>query len=461
MSAFPPETVLPADNPPPASPRQFPAGFLWGVSTAAYQVEGHNRNSQWADWETMGRIRSGDRSGPACDWWNNAERDFDLAQEIGINALRLSVEWSRIEPQQGHYDALAMRRYRQMLEALHQRGIQPMVCLHHFTHPLWFDKGGAFLGRGAADRFAGFIRHVVSGLGDLCQHWVTFNEPNVCATLGYVLGEFPPGKRGQIFTAVALVNALARAHTQAYHAIHELQPLAQVGWAHNFVVFHPARPGSRRDRWVTWLVNELFNESFLRLIERGKLAFPLSLASGDLTEVKGACDFVGLNVYSRFHVAFDVGSVSQMFARVFVPGHVPQGDHGVEQPYGEAYPPAIRVAVERVARIGKPIYVLENGVPDAEDRIRPWLIVNAVQELDRLLQAGQDIRGYFHWTLTDNFEWSEGWKLRFGLVALDPQTQQRTMRNSGRLYGAIARSNCISTEIINKYFPAGIGLAPD
>jgi beta-glucosidase/6-phospho-beta-glucosidase/beta-galactosidase len=155
-------------------------------------------------------------------------------------------------------------------------------------------------------------------------------------------------------------------------------------------------------------------------------------------------------------VAFDVGSVSQMFARVFVPGHVPQGDHGVEQPYGEAYPPAIRVAVERVARIGKPIYVLENGVPDAEDRIRPWLIVNAVQELDRLIQAGQDIRGYFHWTLTDNFEWSEGWKLRFGLVALDPKTQQRTMRNSGRLYGAIVRGNCISAEIIDQYFPAGI-----
>lgn len=440
---------------------QFPAGFLWGVSTAAHQVEGGNDNNQWAAWERAGRIKSGDRSGPACDWWNNAERDFDLAQEIGVNALRLSVEWSRIEPQEGHYDPLAMRRYRQMLEALHQRGIQPMVCLHHFTHPLWFEQQNAFFGHGAADRFERFTRHVVSGLGDLCQHWVTFNEPNVYATLGYVLGEFPPGKRGQILTAVALVNTLARAHTQAYRAIHQLQPQAQVGWAHNFVVFRPARPGVRRDRWVTGLVNELFNESFLRLIEQGKLAFPLSLASGDLTEVKGACDFVGLNVYSRFHVAFDVGSVSQMFARVFVPPHVPQGDHGVEQPYGEAYPAAIRVAVERVARIGKPIYVLENGVPDADDRIRPWLIVNAVQEVDRLIQAGQDIRGYFHWTLTDNFEWSEGWKLRFGLVALDPKTQQRTMRNSGRLYGAIARGNCISPELVNRYFPAGIEPTPD
>ncbi|MBZ5703922.1 MAG: glycoside hydrolase family 1 protein [Acidobacteriia bacterium] len=443
------------------APSRFPAGFLWGVSTAAHQVEGGNDNNQWAAWEQAGGIKSGDRSGQACDWWNNAERDFDLAREMGVNALRLSVEWSRIEPQEGQYDAQALRRYRQMLEALHQRGIRPMVCLHHFTHPLWFEQKGGFLRYDAANRFEGFARHVVSGLGDLCQSWVTFNEPNVYATLGYVLGEFPPGKRGQILTAVRLVNALARAHTQAYRAIHDLQPAAQVGWAHNFVVFQPADPRSVLDGWVTRLVNELFNESFVRLIEQGKLAFPLSLVSGDLNDVKGVCDFVGLNVYSRFHVAFDARLLSQMFARVFVPPHVPQGDHGVEQPYGEAYPAAIRLAVERVARIGKPIYVLENGVPDAQDRIRPWLIVNAVQELDRLIQAGQDIRGYFHWTLTDNFEWSEGWKLRFGLVALDPKTQQRTMRNSGRLYGAIARSNCISPEMVNQYFPAGIEPAPD
>jgi beta-glucosidase len=438
------------------APTRFPAGFLWGVSTAAHQVEGGNDNNQWAAWEQAGRIKSGDRSGRACDWWNDAEHDFDLAQEIGVNALRLSVEWSRIEPQEGRYDSQALGRYRQMLEALHQRGIRPMVCLHHFTHPLWFEQKGAFLGRGAANRFEGFTRHVVSGLGDLCQDWVTFNEPNVYATLGYVLGEFPPGQRGQILTAVRVVNALARAHAQAYRAIHELQPAAQVGWAHNFVVFQPADPRSLLDGWVTRLVNELFNESFIRLIEEGQLAFPLSLASGDLRDVKGVCDFVGLNVYSRFHVAFDARLRSQMFARVFVPPHVPQGDHGVEQPYGEAYPAAIRVAVERVARIGKPIYILENGVPDAEDRIRPWLIVNAVQELDHLIQEGHDVRGYFHWTLTDNFEWSEGWKLRFGLVALDPQTQQRTMRNSGRLYGAIARGNCISAEMINQYFPSGI-----
>jgi len=136
---------------------------------------------------------------------------------------------------------------------------------------------------------------------------------------------------------------------------------------------------------------------------------------------------------------------------VYVPKNVPQGDSGVEKPYGEAYPAAITAAVERAARIGKPIYILENGVPDAEDRIRPWLIVNAVHELYRLVEQGHDIRGYFHWTLTDNFEWSEGWHLKFGLVALDTATQRRTMRNSGRLYGAIARANGLTPEIADSF----------
>jgi beta-glucosidase/6-phospho-beta-glucosidase/beta-galactosidase len=136
---------------------------------------------------------------------------------------------------------------------------------------------------------------------------------------------------------------------------------------------------------------------------------------------------------------------------VFVPPHVPQGDCGVEKPYGEAYPEAVREAVQSVARLGKPIYILENGVPDAEDRIRPWLMVNAIKALHGTVEEGYDVRGYFHWTLTDNFEWSEGWRLRFGLVALDPATQRRTMRDSARLYSAIRRANGISPEIAEKF----------
>jgi beta-glucosidase len=430
---------------------QFPPGFFWGVSTAAHQVEGSNHNNQWSDWEAAGRIRSREVCGDACDWWNNAERDFDLAQEMGLNALRLSVEWSRIEPQEGQWHRESLLRYREMIKALLERGIQPMVCLHHFTNPRWFEQKGAFLSPDAAALFERFSRRVVEELGDLCRHWVTFNEPNVYASLGYVLGEFPPGRVGDVVTAYRVINSMARIHARVYRLIHSLQPEAQVGWSHNYIVFVPSNPSSVFDRWVTRLINALFNENFLGLIETGHHKFPFNLAGGNIPEAKGTCDFVGLNVYSRLHVSFDLREANQLFARVYVPSHVPQGDCGIERPYGEAFPEVVRVAVERSARLGKPIYILENGVPDASDRIRPWLLLNTLKELHGLIEAGHDIRGYFHWTLSDNFEWTEGWNLRFGLIELDQATQGRTMRSSGTIYRSIALKNALSRQMLQEH----------
>ncbi|HZQ70704.1 MAG TPA: family 1 glycosylhydrolase [Terriglobales bacterium] len=429
----------------------FPDHFLWGVATSAHQVEGGNENNQWFEWERAGGIKSGDSCGQACDWWTNAERDFNLAQQIGVNALRLSIEWSRVEPVPGRFDQSALDRYRRMLEDLRRRAIIPIISLHHFTNPLWFENEGAFLQAHAVQHFTRYCSRIIEEFGDLCSHWVTFNEPNVLAALSYVVGEFPPGKRGQIVPAVRLIYGMARAHAAAYATIHRLQPQAQVGWAHHYVAFDPASIHSLSDRWTTRVVDYLFNESFLRLVETGHGGFPFDLLFGDAADVSGTCDFVGLNVYSRFHVAFAPSLISQLCARIFVPEHVPQGDRGVHQPYGEAYPAAIRAAVTRVARLNKPIYILENGVPDARDRIRPWLIVNAVNEIRQLVEQGHDIRGYFHWTLTDNFEWSEGWHLRFGLIGLDPKTQERILRPSAYIYGEIARSNRLSPEMIAQY----------
>ncbi len=446
------EEVSPANSGPGSTELlQFPPGFFWGVSTAAHQVEGSNHNNQWSDWEAAGRIRSQELCGDACDWWNNAERDFDLAQEMGLNALRLSVEWSRIEPQEGQWHRESLSRYREMIKALLERGIEPMVCLHHFTNPRWFEQKGAFLSPDAATLFERFSRRVVEELGDLCRHWVTFNEPNVYASLGYVLGEFPPGRVGDVITAYRVINSMARIHARVYRLIHSLQPDAQVGWSHNYIVFVPANPSSPLDRLVTRLINELFNENFLRVIESGHHKFPFNLAGGNIPEAKGTCDFVGLNVYSRLHVSFDLREAYQLFARVYVPSHVPQGDCGIERPYGEACPEVVRVAVERSAKLGKPIYILENGVPDASDRIRPWLLLNTLKELHGLIEAGHDIRGYFHWTLSDNFEWTEGWNLRFGLIELNQATQARTMRSSGTIYRSIALKNALSRQMLQEH----------
>lgn len=429
----------------------FPSDFLWGVSTAAHQVEGCNDHNQWSDWEQRGRIRSRDRCGDACDWWKNAECDFDLAQQMGLNALRLSVEWSRIEPREGQWHRESLLRYREMLKALLERGIEPMVCLHHFTNPRWFEQKGAFLGPDAARLFDRFARRVVEELGDLCRHWVTFNEPNVYASLGFVLGEFPPGRVGDVLTAFRVINSMARIHAIAYRSIHAVQPDARVGWAHNYIWFAPANSYSLLDRLVSRLLNELFNESFLRVLERGRHKFPFNLVGENLSETKGTYDFVGLNVYSRLTVSFDFRQRKQLCARVYVPPEVPQGDCGVDRPYGEACPEAVKIAVDRAAKLDKPIYILENGVPDASDRIRPWLLLNTLNEIYRLIETGRDIRGYFHWTLTDNFEWTEGWNLRFGLIELNPETQERTMRPSGIIYQSIALSNGLSRQMLEEH----------
>lgn len=416
----------------------FPADFAWGVATSAHQVEGQNFNNQWHAWECNGRIKSRDRVGLACDWWKNAEQDFDLAQSLGINALRLSVEWSRIEPSQGQWDAAALARYREILKGLRDRGIRPFVTLHHFTNPLWFEAKGGFLTPESVSLFQRFTRRVLAALGDLCSDWTTFNEPNVYSNLGYFLGEFPPGKKGAFLQAAKVTANLCRAHAAAYRTIHSLQANANVGWAQHFVAFKPARPESAIDRWISHFIDQRFNNSFVETIQTGSYPFPFNhFGWGNMQDVKDTCDYVGINYYSRLRAGLAPRSPKTLFFQLTVPPHKPQGDRGVEIPYGEAYPDGLRRAVERFSVLKKPIYILENGVPDRDDRIRPWVLESTVDQIRALLAEGVDLRGYFHWSLIDNFEWNEGWHLRFGLIELDPKTQARKLRPSAQLYSRL------------------------
>jgi beta-glucosidase len=419
----------------------FPANFAWGVATSAHQVEGQNFNNQWHAWECKGRIKSRDRAGLACDWWKNAEQDFDLAQSLGINALRLSVEWSRVEPSPGQWDNSALARYRDIVKALRDRGIRPFITLHHFTNPLWFESKGAFLAPESITIFQRFTQRVLAALGDLCNDWTTFNEPNVYSALGYFLGEFPPGKKGCFIQAAQVTANLCRAHAAAYRTIHSLQANANVGWAQHFVAFKPNRPDSAVDRWICDFIDRRFNNNFLETIQSGRAPFPLNLLHRRMDDVQGTCDYVGINYYSRLRAGFAPRSPKTAFFQLTVPPNKPQGDHGVEIPYGEAYPDGLRRAVERFAVLKKPIYILENGVPDREDRIRPWVLQSSVDQIHTLLAQGVDVRGYFHWTLTDNFEWNEGWHLRFGLIELDPATQARKLRPSATVYSDLIKQH--------------------
>ena len=221
---------------------EFPPGFLWGTATSAHQVEGENTNNDWWAFEQQpGAIWRGHRSGAACGWWRDAERDFDLMATLGQNTHRLSVEWSRIEPEEGVFDPAALARYGEMLAGLRRRGIEPMVTLHHFTTPLWMARQGGWLNPLILPRFERFVRHTVAALSDQVQLWCTINEPEVYAAEAYLEGIHAPGHRSPV-EMLRVLRHMLLAHAAAYRAIHEVQPDAQAGLVHNQRLFDPARP---------------------------------------------------------------------------------------------------------------------------------------------------------------------------------------------------------------------------
>lgn len=425
------------------APRTFPPGFLWGTATSAHQVEGNNTNNQWWDWEQQpGRIWHGDRSGAACDWWRNAEADLGRAAALGQNAHRLSIEWSRIEQQPGVFSVTALARYRVMLQTLRDHGMTPMVTLHHFTNPRWLQAAGGWLNPQTPALFARFAACAVDALGDLCNLWCTINEPVIYATQGFLLGHFPPGAQNIVQT-LHLVRQMLLGHAAAAAAIHRVDASHRVGIVHHVRLFDPAS-AAPADTAVAALWDYLFNTLVTQAVHTGCLLPPLGFGLRVNPDLRASCDFLGLNYYTREYVAFDRGASDTLFGRRFTPAGVPQSDAGKDgTTYGELYAAGLYRALRRLAPFGLPIYITEFGLPDADDDQRPQFLLDHLSAVHHALQAGIDVRGVFHWSLIDNFEWAEGWNLRFGLYALDQHTQQRTLRKSGALYAAIARANAL------------------
>lgn len=418
-------------------PARFPDDFRWGTATSAYQVEGNNTASDWWQWEQIpGRIRDGGRSGLACDWWRQAERDFDLMVALHQNAARLSVEWSRCEPEPGRWDETAVARYSEMLGGLRRRGIEPMVTLNHFTLPTWVAARGGWLWEGIAPAFAAFASRFVRAAARWVDLWVTVNEPVGYLTSGYLEGRFPPGRRNPLAFVRALRTSV-RAHAAAYRAIHDAQPDARVGIAAYLRPVQPANPRSWPDRTLaTWLDHAL-NWMYLDALRTGRLIAPgLRLRVPDAA---GTLDFLGVNYYTRTRVAIDPRRLRSGFIRADRPYDAEMSDAD----YGEVYPDGLLTVLRASRRYGLPLYVTENGLPDADDDLRPRFITEHLARVAQAVEEGCAVRGYYHWSLVDNFEWADGWSLRFGLCALDPQTQARTPRPSAALYGEISRRNAL------------------
>jgi beta-glucosidase len=414
---------------------QFPEKFLWGTATAAHQVEGGNHANDWWAWEQVpGHIKNADRSDRACEHFERYASDFDLLRSLHQNAHRFSLEWSRIEPAPGEFSAPAIAHYRDVLRALRDRGMEPVVTLHHFTNPSWIARAGGWDAPETAEYFARFAARVTDELGSLARLWITINEPTVIAYQGYLRGEWPPGRRDLGAATRVLVNLL-RAHWLAYERVKSRHPELQLGLAHHLRLFDPARRFMPQDRAVAAVFNRVFNVTMLKSLRLGRLVLPLTRA-GRAGGPRQSQDFIGLNYYTRELVKFNHHYRAELFGERILPANAPRSDLG-----WELYPQGLYRILRSLAREGLPIYVTENGIADSRDAMRREYLVTHVSAMLRAILAGAPVRGYFHWTCFDNFEWAEGYSAKFGLIACDPMTQERRPRPSARLYAEICRLN--------------------
>ena len=431
----------------PRATFNFPAGFLWGTATAAHQVEGNNINTDWWLWEQeAGRIQDGDRSGKACDWWGGRWReDFDRAQDGWQNTHRFSVEWSRIQPEPDRWDEAALDRYREMLLGLRERNMTAMVTLHHFTNPVWLTEIGGWENEAVVDLFADYVGRTVEALKSHCQLWLTINEPNVYVNGGYLGDGFPPGKNDQKTALKVLLN-MVKAHAAAYQVIHDLQPDAQVGVAHNWRGFKPAHNGPLT-RFLSKMHHKAFNNAFAMTLKTGK--FDALILKADIPQAKDTQDFLGLNYYTRDLIKFDLNKNGSLFSDRHFPKDALLSETGflANDPHG------FQEAIKWADKFGLPIYITENGCDDSHDDFRRRYLLEHIQAMWHMLTNNIPIKGYFYWTLVDNFEWERGWSQRFGLWGMDPQTQIRTKRKSADLYAEICRTNSITSEAVEKFAP--------
>jgi len=428
---------------------RFPADFRWGTATAAHQMEGDPADNDWWAWEQIpGKVRDGTNAGRACEWWKGRyAEDFDLAQTMAQNALRLSVDWSRIEPREGQWDAAAIARYREMLTAARARGLEPMVTLFHFVSPMWLMEKGGWENEATVRAFESFTVKVVEELGDLVDFWCTINEPSVYGTYSYLLRIWPPEKPSFGATFRVIRNQMV-AHGFAYRAIHRLQPQARVGLAQHLRVFDPWQPHSALDRYAARLYDNLFNELVLSPPADGILHPPLDW-NVKIPELVDSQDYIGLNYYSRDMAAFDLRQPGMLFTRRF---EMPGAEFSMAG-WGEIYPEGAYRLLKRLQKYGKPLYVTEFGVPDNDDSKRPRCIITHLANVHRALSEGVPVKGVYFWSLVDNFEWKEGFGARFGLIGLDLATGARTLKDSGKLYGDISRTGTVTAEMLERYAP--------
>ena len=414
--------------------RKFPDGFLWGAATASHQVEGNTTND-WSQWEKenaerlaakaaseFGRLPNWTEkfgaesarpenyiSGVAVDHYHRYEEDFDIAKELGHTAYRFSLEWSRIEPEEGVFDEQELEHYRSVVRALRTRNIEPFVTLWHWTLPLWLAKRGGMLAPKFPEYFARYAERVACALGSDVTFWITLNEPDVVTGHAYIKAQWPPQERG-LLKYIRANLALIEAHRKTFAAIKQHNPNAQIGIAKHQVSFELKR-NTFINRSLRRVSHYFWNNWFLNRI--------------DTTQ-----DFIGLNHYSR---------------NVINNGFNKNPNERRTDIGWEFYPESIYQALIELKPYGKPIYITENGLADRSDSLRQEFLARSLASVHRAIEDDANVKGYLHWSLLDNFEWDKGFWPCFGLVEVDRKTLARRIRPSARYYAKICQTNSLTT----------------
>jgi beta-glucosidase len=416
----------------------FPAGFLWGTATAAHQVEGDNTNSDWWAFEHMRGTPCKEPSGTAIEHYTRYARDIAMLADLGFNTYRFSVEWARIEPAEDEFDETQLAHYRKMVELCGKSKLTPMVTLNHFTLPKWLADRGGWLTPSMARLFERYTQRVVEALGDQVEWFCTLNEPGMVAFGGYGGGfPFPPGLKG-IDNWKAATARLIEAHKVSRAAIKKRRPDAKVGLTNAMQEWEANAGGAPIMNYARGLMEDAYLEAAVDDDFVGVQTY--TRARFDLPRVAGIAAHVALAIPAAEKLI--VGRVTS-WQRESGPG-VSHDPHVRTTQMGyEFRPQAVAATVRRAAQLlpGKPIVVTEHGIATAEDAERIEFITEGLRSLHAVIEDGIPLLGYIHWSAFDNFEWASGYAMKFGLIAVDRETQERTVKPSGRFLGEISRSN--------------------
>jgi beta-glucosidase len=422
--------------------------FLWGAATSSHQIEGGNQDNDWWAWEHEGRVEGGVRSGIATDHWHRMKEDLKYASEMGLTSYRFSIEWSRFEPREGEWREEAFDWYLALISECERLRLLPMLTLHHFTSPKWFAEQGGFSHPRSPERFQKFVEKIALRFGSRIPLWCTFNEPMVLVA-GTYLGQFMPNGSFNPKAASQACFNLLRAHVLAYETLHRFarkregpwrdHPL-MVGFAHNMLDLMPDRRLHLLEILLAREISRLYNSSWLDAVCGKPQHFGLlgvMPKAPQFQEVRGkkTADFIGVNYYTKGLVQWGPRSrpqeqgpeipISVRFAR----------RREVTSDLGwSLHPEGLGKILRSIAGYGLPIFITENGIADRTDQLRKTYLCSHLEEVARACDDGIDIRGYYHWSLLDNFEWIKGFWPRFGLLGVDYDTLERKVLPSAVLY---------------------------